>query len=117
MNQSQAEKEKVETAVRNYLAEKPAEDAIREKELQKSRAETEEVQNELADTQTQRDALQVPPLPPPPTRGFPPPALSFLCPFPCKILSFFLFKLVGVWSSSITAMMLLWIGLRRHHSF
>ena len=61
VNKLQAEKEKVETAVRNYLAEKPAEDAIREKELQKSRAETEEVQNELADTQTQRDALQVPP--------------------------------------------------------
>ena len=77
VNQSQAEKEKVETAVRNYLAEKPAEDAIREKELQKSRAETEEVQNELADTQTQRDALQVRP---------PPPSLQGLSPS-CPVLS------------------------------
>ena len=55
----QAEKDKVENAVRNYLAEKPAEDALREKELQQARSETENLAQELQKAKDERDALKV----------------------------------------------------------
>ena len=55
----QAEKERVENAVRSYLAEKPAEDAIRDQELQKAQAENSDIQRALDEAAAQRDGLQV----------------------------------------------------------